>query len=73
MLENALLTMVSRGNEILLRVPSDACLADRREDRPPQEDLRHNRQEPHKRAEHKIAPIDQPLRQANPENGPPGA
>ena len=38
----------------------------------PEKNLRHHRQEPHQRAEHEIAAIDQPLFEADPQDRPPG-
>ena len=35
----------------------------------PEEDLRDDRQEPHERAQGKIAPVDQPLGEADAEDG----
>jgi hypothetical protein len=40
--------------------------------RAPQKDLRNDRQKPHQRAEPEVAPVDEPLLDANAKDRPPG-
>ena len=55
------------------REPGDAAAGHHAEHRRPQENLRHKRQEPHQRAEHEIAAVNEAFFQRDSQDGPPRA